>query len=263
MVFVCEWEGLDDATLALDARVKCFDLDAPLHLLLLFVACLGLVLYYPLASLIAPNLQFSNQSLDVKWDQTFLIIDAQTQLFLVGISVFYGDSGALAIGPIFLVTCVMALLTHRLQPCMVKDVNLVRVATLLVAAWSCVGTFWAMTFPSQSGDVAWAIMSAGWFVIIAATSYVLVRKHRAFLRAWFMKKLPCLKWCCGPRGRGKGGGRGKVYVVADDAEAGAKGEGGKDGEDDGGEDGEDEDSLKQKEESSNEETAEIAEELGK
>ena len=48
-------------------------------------------------------------------------------------------------------------------------------------------------------------MSAGWFVIIAATSYVLVRKHRAFLRAWFMKKLPCLKWCCGPRGRGKGG----------------------------------------------------------
>lgn len=55
------------------------------HYTYVFLASLGIILYYPLSSFLFPNIQFQNKSLDLKYDPTFLVILAQVKLLIAGI----------------------------------------------------------------------------------------------------------------------------------------------------------------------------------
>ena len=74
-----------------DEEMKCFTFSEPLQIIYMLVSSIGLVGFYPLATLLAPNFQFNNKALDIKYEQSFLIMEHQAELLMAGFSIFYQE----------------------------------------------------------------------------------------------------------------------------------------------------------------------------
>ena len=55
----------------------------------MFVSFIGLILYYPAATFMDPNLQFVDKTLDIKFAPTYLIFLCQGKLMIAGAAVFF------------------------------------------------------------------------------------------------------------------------------------------------------------------------------
>jgi hypothetical protein len=108
------------ATLARETDITCWEGQ---HLLMVFGSVIGVMLYYPLASFIYPNLQFADKSLDLKYKPTFIILLAQGKLVLTGIAVFFPGQAYLLLSTTLVVYVLFALLNYTMQPCLVQWVN--------------------------------------------------------------------------------------------------------------------------------------------
>lgn len=71
----------DPFSLYSDLQIVC---SSTKHKVLMGVAVAGMLLYYPLASFLYPNLQFADEGDDLKYEPTFVVIETQAKLFLAG-----------------------------------------------------------------------------------------------------------------------------------------------------------------------------------
>ena len=116
-------------SLVVSKTTKCFDINAPNQLLLMFFGGISLLAFYPLATLLSPNFQFQNKGLDIKYEQWFLILENQADLLLAGSEVFLSDNistDLVLVLQMFL--CLgMGCVNHYLEPCLVIRLNVIKV----------------------------------------------------------------------------------------------------------------------------------------
>ena len=116
-------------SLVVSKTTKCFDINAPNQLFLMFFGGISLLAFYPLATLLSPNFQFQNKGLDIKYEQWFLILENQADLLLAGSEVFLSDNistDLVLVLQMFL--CLgMGCVNHYLEPCLVIRLNVIKV----------------------------------------------------------------------------------------------------------------------------------------
>lgn len=74
-----------------DSSISCLSDD---HLNYMFLALLGIIIYYPLSTFMFPNIQFGDGSLDLKYTPEYLVIYVQYKLLALTISSFFTFFGA-------------------------------------------------------------------------------------------------------------------------------------------------------------------------
>merc|ERR1711924_224956 len=99
-------------------------------------AALALLAFYPLATLISPNLQFNQKNLDLKHDPSFLVIERQAQLVIAAVAVFYGETWAAVLVPQFFACFILAVASVLRQPCIARGVNKWKTSSLFISAWA-------------------------------------------------------------------------------------------------------------------------------
>ena len=83
--FSCEIQD-DEWTVNRNSDMDCFGEKHALYILLAVVA---LAVYYPAATLLYPNVQYQNKSLDLKLDTSFLVLESQGKVIIAGFAVFF------------------------------------------------------------------------------------------------------------------------------------------------------------------------------
>ena len=171
--FACDWSDISDRVFLLAyPDITCFSVAEPLHILMCLGAVAAIMLYYPLATLLQPQFQFKDKSLDIKYDPSYLILYGQGELLFAGATVFFGaDEGNIAYLLLFIliVLCLsLASLTYSMQPCMVPEVNRWRTAVFTACAFSGVGSIYYMY--SEQILYSWAIIFGGWILCIFVAS---------------------------------------------------------------------------------------------
>ena len=166
--------------------MECFNTNAPTHIVYIFVCSIALLCFYPLATLLAPNFQFNNKMLDIKFEQSFLIIQNQVELLMVAFSVFYQENWAAVLIPQFLICITLAISNFFIQPCLVARLNIFRTATYSMAAVSCLSSIMYQLTKNRYGGqycyeegqcepfyvsawVAFGVLVIGWAGIILVT----------------------------------------------------------------------------------------------
>jgi hypothetical protein len=138
-VFACrEVDG--DWVVLRNSDMECF---SSAHLPLVFCSMLSIVLYYPTATLLYPNLQYQDKTLDLKYDTTFLVIESQGKLVLSAFSAFFASELYLTLKLIvYVVVCtVLTVICVFVKPCIVKSYNLWKAGGYAAACWCCT---WAL-----------------------------------------------------------------------------------------------------------------------
>lgn len=151
--FSCNYD-VNPWTLYEDPTIIC---NEGTHYLYIFLAVIGVLLYYPLSSFLFPNIQFQNKSLDLKYDPTFIVILTQMKLLISGISYiifisyislffFSYNKGTASFFPVgtgliiqltvsTIALLFLALIDKIMKPCLVKKHNILEVGGYLIAAW--------------------------------------------------------------------------------------------------------------------------------
>jgi hypothetical protein len=134
-VFACR-EVNGDWVVLRNSDMVCF---SSAHLPLVFCSMLSIVLYYPTATLLYPNLQYQDKSLDIKYDTTFLVIESQGKLILSAFSAFFASELYLTLKLIvYIVVCtVLTVICVFVKPCIVKSYNLWKAGGYAAACWCC------------------------------------------------------------------------------------------------------------------------------
>lgn len=147
-VFACSWERTPAAavggetnvtvgsfTLLASSSTKCFSLQQPQHMGYMLAGAVALLAFYPLATLLAPNFQFQNRMLDVKYNQAFLIMEHQFDLMVAGTSVFFEELNPLVVYVLVIFIClVLALSNHYMEPCLVYRFNYIKTFVFIQCA---------------------------------------------------------------------------------------------------------------------------------
>lgn len=122
-------------SMIVSADTKCFSLDSPLQLGYMVVAGIAILAFYPLATLLAPNFQFQNRMLDVKYSQSFLIMEHQFDLLVAGSSVFFADLSPVVVQVLVSTVCLtLAVANTMLEPCLVYRFNWMKSTVFLLCA---------------------------------------------------------------------------------------------------------------------------------
>lgn len=170
------------------APMECFAFSQPTHLVYMAASTVALLSFYPLATLLAPNFQFNNKALDVKYDQAFLIMEHQAELMMAGFSIFYQDSWRAVLIPQLCICLCLSGFNYRLQPCLVQSLNKFRTATYLCAAHSCVSSILFQSLKEtepMSSDrnnialICWSVLIGGWVLIMLSTMFVHKRGNKS------------------------------------------------------------------------------------
>ena len=163
--YACSYdEASHQFVLMADEEMKCFTFSEPLQIIYMLVSSIGLVGFYPLATLLAPNFQFNNKALDIKYEQSFLIMEHQAELLMAGFSIFYQEEWTKVLVPQLIICLILATSNHYLQPCLVQRLNIFRTGIYLSAAHTCAcAIMYHMTM--RNGLVTWLSMLGGWIVL--------------------------------------------------------------------------------------------------
>ncbi|OMJ82960.1 hypothetical protein SteCoe_16235 [Stentor coeruleus] len=111
-----------DPPVVWNTNIVCYQ---SLHIGHFFSALVCICAYYPIATFIFPLLQFTDASLEIKFETTFVILLSQIKLFITGITVFLPYQyylkyqlaiASVALGFIFLYSAIK-------QPCIAKKLN--------------------------------------------------------------------------------------------------------------------------------------------
>jgi hypothetical protein len=136
-VFSCTYDDSDgDWYVTRNSDLTCF---SSTHSMYIGLAVLGLILYYPGSTLLYPNIQYQDKSLDLKFDTTFLVIEAQGKIIIAGVVAFFAVERYLWLHLIvsLAVLVILAILCGFMKPCMVRSYNLWKVGGYVAAAWCC------------------------------------------------------------------------------------------------------------------------------
>jgi tetratricopeptide (TPR) repeat protein len=171
--FACDWSDISDRVFLLASEdIVCFSTEQPLHIIMCVGGIAAIMLYYPLATLLQPQFQFKDKSLDIKYDPSYLILYGQGELLFAGATVFFGgDEGNIAFMLVIILTILclaLAWLTHSMQPCMVPEVNRWRTAVFVACAFSGAGSLYYMY--TDNILLGYVIIFSGWGGCIFAAS---------------------------------------------------------------------------------------------
>ena len=171
---VCDYKTADDPVLLLDTTTKCYTAT---HIGLVAAAVVGLLAYYPLASLIYPNLQFSDPAVDVKFSTEWLVGLQQGKLVIAAATAFLvHDLGAFLIVLCVVLVC-LGTSVAVMQPCFVQRVNIWRSASYFAAAAAAVATL--AVDAGVDGLAALVCLVVAW-AAVAATAAVVHRRRFGF-----------------------------------------------------------------------------------
>ena len=165
----------DPWTLYSTNSIECYNAE---HFLYLIVTIIAVLLYYPLATLMFPNLQFSNRMVDVKFTPSFMVLISQTKLFIAGIAVFLRSSNSVT----FRLSISSALFlflwyeNYKMKPWVVVSTNLWFGAGYFLAFWI---NLWAIIVPTLHSDIlALSLMGLGVVCISGITIFLHIRRNR-------------------------------------------------------------------------------------
>jgi hypothetical protein len=167
----------------------------------------GLV-FYPAATILFPNFQFLDSTLDIKYSPSFLLQLLQAKLVLAYFKAYWGTaadnshtSATVLLSVSLVVFCGQALSSHLMQPCLARHMNIVRTlsfsasAIAQVASLVMVGmqmdepTLTAGSVKTWHQFVGLAVIAVGWCALGVYCVYSWIeerdraRQRRAQLRA--------------------------------------------------------------------------------
>ena len=184
--------------------MECFNPKHPTHIIYMAVCTIAILCFYPLATLLAPNFQFNNKMLDIKFQQSFLIIQNQAELLMVAFSIFYQESWAAVLIPQMVICMTLAFSNWFIQPCLIERLNVFRTGVYSMAAVSCFssimyqvlkegfGGYYCYPKDAQaakagavkcepffvSSGISFSILVVGWTIIGLMTFYFYKTRHR-------------------------------------------------------------------------------------
>ena len=185
-VFSCEYDENSDPKWFVMRKqdMECFGSD---HALYASLAILAIVMYYPGATLLYPNMQYQNKALDIKFDSTYLVLESQGKLIIAGFAAFFAKETYIKfqLGATFWVCLVLFVVALKNQPCLVKSYNLWKAGGFLFPIWLMV---WAVVnLSTDLQTLSLGMMFSGLVLILAGlivTQYKLYgcRKFRRIAR---------------------------------------------------------------------------------
>ena len=179
--YACTYDkGSKEFVLMADDQMKCFTFSEPLQIIYMLVAALGLLGFYPLATLLAPNFQFNNKALDIKYDQSFLIMEHQAELLMAGFSIFYQEDWEKVLVPQFLICLTLSVSNQYIQPCMIKRLNIFRTAVYVCATHACACAI-MYNLTSNNSLLTWTTLIIGWLLVWVIVIFIHKRKMKRMI----------------------------------------------------------------------------------
>ena len=130
----CDFSESEDKLIA-NEEIKCFSED---HSLYFSASLLLFLIYYPLATLLYPNVQYQDRALDIKFDSTFLVLESQGKLLIASFGVFFTEEWAwMKLSVMATVFVCLFILSLKMQPCICQSYNVIKTGAYLVPAWVC------------------------------------------------------------------------------------------------------------------------------
>ena len=120
--------------------IECFTIA---HSPYLIAGVLALLIYYPAATLLYPNLQYQDKALDLKFDTTFLVLESQGKLIVAGFAAFFNSKDFLWLQlAVVIAVCVFLFYWCCVKkPCIIVSINAWKAGGFLAIAWICM---WAL-----------------------------------------------------------------------------------------------------------------------
>lgn len=145
------------------------------HAVYFCLAILAIIIYYPLATLLYPTIQYQNKGLDLKYDTTYVVLESQGKLAIVGFAAFLPRERYLKLQLIvcICVTCILGLIVAKTKPCLVKSYNLWKAGGYFLVAWC---GFWALMNVVSGGQLFCLVLLVIGVALIAGTLGVLQYK---------------------------------------------------------------------------------------
>ena len=145
------------------------------HAVYFCLAILAIIIYYPLATLLYPTIQYQNKGLDLKYDSTYIVLESQGKLAIVGFAAFLPREKYLKMQLIvcICVTCILGLIVAKTKPCLVKSYNLWKAGGYFLVAWC---GFWALMNVVSDGQLFCLVLLVVGVALIAGTLGVLQYK---------------------------------------------------------------------------------------
>ena len=112
----------------------CFDANS-IHSMYMGLAAIGIITFYPLATVLIPSFQFSDKALDIKFDKVFILVENQSDLIIIIIFVFLGNNSLLVLSVQLAICLFLALLCHHMHPCLAPEMNKYKTLVYLSAAY--------------------------------------------------------------------------------------------------------------------------------
>jgi len=175
---------------------------------------IAIVTYYPVSTFLFPNFQFADNTLDLKFDASFLVVLNQGKLILAGISTFYTKSVEFAspwtermaayatLGVQMSVYAGLCYYNHVEHPCLVREFNAARTVSFALSFVACTGSLaMVLSWDIQHADLVTpanvtddsivagiSIICVGWVIVIVASSVIYYLRARRRKRAQQQKR---------------------------------------------------------------------------
>ena len=133
--------------------MECFNPKQPTHMVYMVMCTIAILCFYPLATLLAPNFQFNNKMLDIKFEQSFLIIQNQAELLMVAFSIFYQETWQAVLIPQLVICITLATSNWFIQPCLIERLNIFRTGIYSMAASACLSSILYQVLKDGFGGV--------------------------------------------------------------------------------------------------------------
>lgn len=119
-----------------DSSIECFSSD---HAVYFSLAILSILLYYPFATLLFPNITFQDKALDIKFDTSYLVIESQGKVIIAAFGAFFAKERFVWLQLIISI-CVSGTLfifNLKMKPCLIPSYNLWKTGGFLAPVWIC------------------------------------------------------------------------------------------------------------------------------
>lgn len=117
-------------------NIECLDKE---HNMYIVLSVLSLLVYYPFATLLYPNIAFQNKALDLKYDTTYLVLESQGKVIIAIFAVFFDVEQFILLNLVVSigVSGILFVINLRMKPCLIKSYNLWKTGGFLVPIWIC------------------------------------------------------------------------------------------------------------------------------
>ncbi|EAR90174.2 transmembrane protein, putative (macronuclear) [Tetrahymena thermophila SB210] len=132
--YICDWETSSPWSLYRTSSIQCLSNTHFWMMASGFIALLG---YYPLSTFIQPSIQFLDNTLDVKYDKSYIAVYIQAKLIVLGATAFFNsfqNKTLISIIQLSITSFVgfgMSLLAIKIEPCLIGFINPIEIGCLL------------------------------------------------------------------------------------------------------------------------------------